>query len=196
MPLPPLPRWLALALVAAGAGLAGVLALPATTAEADRLVEGDPAEGETVGEEPEVVLLRFDRDLAVEAGTNSVAVIDAEGRRIDDGKAEISGYSARTMLVHLGETGTEGDLTVTWTVRFAESGDRVQGTFDFAVEPGADPEEEEPALATEEPRSGQTIVLWTVAVIGAVALFALLLFHLRVATGNAQSSLEEPGEHH
>lgn len=193
MPLPTLRRWLPLALVAA---LAGVLALPAATAQADTLVEAEPAPGETIGEEPEVILLRFDRDLALEAGANSVAVIDAEGRRVDDGQAKIAGYSARAMVVHLGEAVEEGELTVAWTVQFAGSGERVQGAFDFAIEPGAEPEEPEAALEPGEPRSGQSIVLWTVAIMAAAALFALLLFYLRVATGNAQSSLEEPGEHH
>lgn len=183
------------ALVLGLAVLLGVLGLPAAVVDADALIEAEPAPGETIGEEPEIILLRFDEDLALEADANRIAVIDAEGRRVDDGKAEITGYSQRAMLVRLAEAVTEGEFMVAWAVRFAASGEREQGAFDFAVELGAEPEGPEAALEPEAPRSGQSIVLWTVVVMAAIALFALLLFHLRVATGTAESSLEDPSEH-
>jgi methionine-rich copper-binding protein CopC len=179
------------------AALIGVLlvalaaAFPAP-AHADDLIEAEPAPGEIIGEEPEVILLRFDRDLALEPGAHDVQVRNEDGDRVDDGHAEIAGYSRRTMIVHLEEPVEEGEVAVIYRVRFADSGETVRGGFDFAIEPGV--EEEEVGEAVEEPRSAESIVLWTVAVMLAIALFAMLLYYLRVATDNAQSSVEEPSD--
>ena len=164
-------------------------ALFPAVAQADALIEAEPAPGETIGEGPEVILLRFDRDLALERGAKQVGVFDGEGNRVDNGAAEISGYSPRTMIVRLAEPVQEGEITVRYSVRFADSGETVEGEFDFAIEPGV--VEEPEVTAVGEPRSEQSIVLWTVAIMLAIALFALLLFYFRVATDNAQSSVEE-----
>ena len=173
--------------------LAAAVALPAA-ASADALIEAEPAAGETIGEEPEVILLRFDRDLELTRGANAVSVFDGAGERVDDGQAEIAGYSPRTMVVHLAEPVEEGDVTVQYRVRFADSGAAVEGGFEFAIEPGV--VEEAAVAAVGEPRSEQSIVLWTVAIMSAIAIFVLLLYYLRVATDNAQSSLQEPDDSH
>ena len=187
-----MPRSLAVALLLAGLLVVALLSLPGT-ASADSLIEAEPAPGETIGEQPDVILLRFDRELELRRGVNDVQVFDAEGRRVDDGEAQVAGYGGRTMIAHLAEAVEEGELTVVWGVRFAGSGQDVRGEFDFAIDAGA-PEREGPAVAVSEPRSTQSIVLWTIAIIIAVGLFALLLFYLRVATDNAKSSLEDPGD--
>lgn len=167
-------------------------ALFPAVSQADALIEAAPAPGATIGEGPEVILLRFDRDLALERGANQVEVFDGVGNRVDGGAAEISGYSPRTMIVHLAEPLEEGEITVRYSVRFADSGATVEDEFGFAIEPGVVEEPEVAAIG--DPRSQQSIVLWTVAIMIAIALFAMLLFYFRVATDNAQSSVEESDE--
>lgn len=167
--------------------LVAALLFPAVS-QADALIEAEPAPGETIGEGPEVILLRFDRDLELERGANQVQVFDGEGNRVD-GAAEIAGYSPRTIIVRLAEPVEEGDITVRYTVSFADSGARVEGEFDFTIEPGV--VEEPDVAAVGEPRSEQSIVLWTIAIMIAIALFAMMLFYFRVATDNAQSSVQE-----
>lgn len=182
-----------LTLVAALAGAATLWALLPGAAAADELVESEPPAGEVLGEAPHVILLTFDEELQLEPGLNSAAIIDADGNRVDDGRAEISGYSARSLLVRLRDgVEPEGDLTVVWVVQFAGRGEPSEGSLAFRVEPGAAPEE--PAAAEPVvPRSSQSLVLWTVAILIGVAVFALLLYYLRVATGNARSSVDPPG---
>ena len=174
--------------------VAVAVALPAQI-HADDLIEAEPAPGAVIGEEPEVILLRFDRDLALKRGAHDVEVFNQDGDRVDDGHSEIAGYSQRTMIVHLAEPVEEGEVVVLYSVRFADSGDTLEGEFDFAIEPGIEEEEAEEAVVGE-PRSEESIVLWTIAVMLAIALFALMLYYLRVATDNAKSSVEEPPDSH
>lgn len=188
------PRILMMAALAGVLVVALVAALPAQ-AHADDLIEAEPAPGEVIGEEPEVILLRFDRDLVLKRGAHEVEVFNDDGERVDDGHAEIAGYSQRTMIVHLAAPVEEGEVVVLYSVRFAESGETLEGEFDFAIEPGLE-EEEAGEAVVGEPRSEESIVLWTIAVMLAIALFVLMLYYLRVATDNAKSSLEEPGDSH
>lgn len=188
----PLLRPTATGLLALVALLGAVLTAPSV--QADSLIEAEPHPGETIGEEPELILLRFDQDLELEKGAHDVVVRNAEGERVDDGAAEISGYSLRTMIVRLAEPVEEGDVSVAYRVRFAGSGETVEGEFDFAIEPGF--EEVEPAVEASEPRSEQSIVLWTVAVMLAIAVFVLMLYFLRVVTDNARSSVDTPDDSH
>ena len=69
----------------------------------------------------------------------------------------------------------------------------MEGAFDFAIEPGFEGDEIE-EVALGEPRSEQSIVLWTIAILLAITVFALLLYFLRVVTDNAQSSLQPPDD--
>lgn len=178
-------------LVFAAAALAASVWL-ATPIAADGLIESEPHAGQTIGETPHLILLTFDQDLASEPGANSVAIVDADGVRVDDRSAEISGYSARSMIVRVaGGVEAEGDLTVVWVVRFAGQREDTQGSFVFSVQPGAEPVEElEAAAEPFEERSEQSIVLWTIAILLAIAVAVLMLYYLRVATGNATSSLD------
>jgi methionine-rich copper-binding protein CopC len=165
-------------------------------ASADALLESEPPADEVVGEAPEALTLTFDRPLLLEPGVNSVAIVDAQGVRVDDGAAELSTFSARTMVARLAEgVEPEGTLEVVYVVRFADSGDEVTGRFGFTIEPGAEPEAHDVAAdVAGEPRGTESIVLWTIVILLAVALFGLLLFYLRVATDNARSSLEPPDD--
>ena len=163
------------------------------SADADELVQSEPHASETIDHAPEVILLTFDEPLLLEPGANSAAIVDEEGERVDDGQAEISGYSDRSLLVRP-QYGTEleGAVSVAYVVTFV-SGESRTGSIEFTVDPqfeGAG--EESGGIST--PASDQGIVLWTLAIMAAVALFASLAYYLRFATDNAQSSLEEPGE--
>ena len=109
-----------------------------------------------------MILLRFDRDLALKKGAHAVEVLNEAGESVG-GEAEISGYSRRTMIVHLEEAVEEGEVSVLYSVRFAGSDETVEGAFDFAIEPGFEGEEIE-EVALGEPRSEQSIVLWTIAI--------------------------------
>ena len=168
--------------------VAALLAPP--RARADALIEAEPHPGQTVGEAPEMVLLRFDRNLVLRKYVHTVEVHDAQGERLDDGHASIAGYSPRTMIVRLAAPPEDGEVTVRYSVRFASTGDTLEGEFAFTVAPGF--EAPPPAVEAGEPRSSQAIVLWTIAVVLAVALFASLLYYLQIETGTARSSVEEP----
>ena len=54
--------------------------------------------------------------------------------------------------------------------------------------------EAEESGGVSTPSSDEGIVLWTLAIMAAVALFVSGAYYLRYATDNAQSSVEEPGE--
>jgi methionine-rich copper-binding protein CopC len=179
-------------LVAATLLVGGIVWAP--PASADDLIEAEPHPGATIAEEPEVILLRFDRDLALQKGAHAVEVLNAAGESVG-GESEISGYSRRTMIVHLAEPVEEGEVSVRYRVRFAGSDETVEGAFDFAIEPGFEGDEIE-EVALGEPRSEQSIVLWTIAILLAITVFALLLYFLRVVTDNAQSSLQPPDDAH
>ena len=163
---------------------------------ADALLESEPPADEVIGEAPEAFTLTFDRPLLLEPGVNSVAIVDDQGVRVDDGASALSTFSARTMVARLAEgVEPEGALEVVYVVRFADGGEELAGGFGFTIEPGAEPEPHEAAVdVVAEPRGVESIVLWTIVILLAVALFGLLLFYLRVATDNARSSLEPPDE--
>ena len=185
---------------AAGIALLGAVLLLAALPGpvwADTVIESEPPADEIVGEAPEAILVTFDEPLALQPGATSVALLDAEGVRLDDGRAAISTYSRRTVVVHFAEgREPEGPVTVVWLATFASDGAVRDGQFTFTVEPGAVPVVE-PAEAAA-PRSSQGIALWTVVILGGMAVFALLLYSLRVATGNARSSVDPvgDGDHH
>ena len=163
---------------------------------ADELVQSEPHASETINHAPETILLTFDEPLLLEPGANSAAIIDEQGVRVDDGRAEISGYSDRSLLVRP-QYGSEleGAVSVAYVVTFA-SGESRSGSIEFTVDPQFEGAEESGVIST--PATDQGIVLWTLAIMAAVALFVSLAYYLRFATDNAQSSLEEPGgdEHH
>ena len=185
-------HWFSLRRLLLAAVLVAALA-PFASLRADELVTSEPEAEAVLAEAPEVILLRFDRDLARTAGANSAAIIDAEGRRLDDGRAGLATYSSRVLLVHFAEE-AEGTVTVAYVVRFAGADAPSQGTVAFTVKPGAAPEADPLASAVaSEPRSEESIVLWTLAVMAGSAVFVMGLYFLRVATGNARSSVDLDG---
>ena len=177
-------------LVVAGGALFAV----AQAASADELVQAEPRVDAVVAEAPHQVVLTFDRSLAALAGAHVVEVYDGHGDRVDDGKAGLSTYSRRTLIVPL-KGHLEGDLTVSYRVRTA-AGERGAGTilnggYRFTVDESAigGAEGGGAALAGES-KSSQGVVLWTVAILIGIAFAGGMVFFLRVATGTSRSSLE------
>lgn len=173
--------------VAAVAGMVGA-------ARADELIQTEPPHDELVDHAPESIVLTFDEPLLLEPGVQSAVIVDAAGVRLDDAQAAVANYSDRALVVRPRPgVELEGDVRVVYVVTFASGAD-LTGEAAFEIEPGITlPAVEGPA---GEARSSESIVLWTVAILGGAALFALLAFYLRVATDNARSSLEEPGDSH
>ena len=157
---------------------------------ADELVTSEPEADAVLGEAPEVILLRFDRDLARTTGANSAAILDADGQRLDDGQAGLATYSARVLLVHFAEEVEAGAVSVSYVVQFDGADAPTRGTVAFTVRPGAEPEAPLGPAVVSEPRSDESIVLWTLAIMASIAAFVMGLYFLRVATGNARSSIE------
>ena len=152
-------------------------------------VETDPPTGAAVGEHPEAIRITFDEPLLLERGANTAVVLDGEGRELPGARVELSGYSARTLLIRPGPgLPEEGSVSVRWTVR-DQAGEESSGSFAFAIEPGA--EEVEVAPPAGEPRSRESIVLWTVLIGLAIAAVGIGLYFLRLELGLGKSSLED-----
>ena len=124
-----------------------------------------------------------------------MAIVNEEGERIDNGQAQVSTYSNRTLVVRPAPGyEIEGEVGVYYSVTF-ESGSTLANVVDFSV----DFEFEPPVLQIDQPsppRSSESIVLWTLVILGAVAVFTLLGYYLRYATDNARSSVEPQGDEH
>ena len=168
-------------LLAAGAGAAAL-----------EPVETDPHAGAEVGELHEAIRITFDEPLLLERGVNTAVVLDGEtGRPIEGARAEVSGYSDRTLLIHADHLPEEGVVEVRWTVR-DRTGEEFSDTFSFAIAPGAGADEAEPLEgAAAEPRGRESLVLWTVLIVLAVAAFGIGVYFLRLKLGLGKSSLEE-----
>ena len=86
---------------------------------------------------------------------------------------------------------TEGVVEVRWTVR-DRTGEEFSDTFSFTIAPGAEADEAEPLeAAAAEPRGRESLVLWTVLIVLAVAAFGIGVYFLRLKLGLGKSSLEE-----
>lgn len=180
-----LPRFLPL--VALG------LALIAGAVSADELIESEPHIGDTLDHSPESIILTFDEPLLLEAGQNSVAIIGEDNVRLDDGKAQISAYSTRSLVVRPAPgVELEGEISIVYLVNFG-SGAQASGDFAFAVEPGV-PQPDDEVAPVGEPRSSESIVIWTIMILAGVALFSVLAYYLRYATDNARSSIADSDE--
>ena len=182
---------------ALGALLAlAVLWLPAR-ALAFEPVEFEPEPDVVLGEAPEVITLTFDEPLRLQPGANFATIWDQEGNGVP-GRSEIAGYSPHTLLLRPSAKLPGGLLIIHWHAVSAESGEESDGIFQFTLTPGAAPEAPPPAVVVAAPsgRSSESIVLWTVAILGGVALVAFVLYLLRRELGLGKSSLESGGDAH
>ncbi len=162
---------------------------------ADELVQSDPPASGMIDHAPKAILLTFDEPLLLEPGASIAKMVNEVGVRVDDGQAEISGYSDRSLLVRP-KYGMEleGKVSVVYAVTFA-SGESGDGAIEFTVDPEFEAEAE-PSDGPSTPSTDQGIVLWTLAILAATALFVSGAYYLRFATDNARSSLEASGEDH
>ena len=181
-------------LIARGAAAPALLLLALLTlasANAEELIQAEPHPGGVTAETPHNVLLTFDRSLALLRNAHRAEIYDAAGHRVDSGKAEISTYSARTLIIPLSED-AEGELEVRYAVWLSGGGEQpteLRGSYVFTVDPSIAGEAAPGAAAAAE-KSSQGLVLWTVAILIGIAFAGALFYFLRLATGNARSSLE------
>ena len=178
---------------AAALGLLLALALLAlASASAEELIQTDPPPDGVTAEAPHNVLLTFDRSLALLRNAHRAEIYDAGGHRVDSGKAKISTYSARTLIVPLSEE-AEGELEVRYAVLLTAAdgqASELRGSYVFTVDPSISGEPRQPAAEAAGEKSSQGLVLWTVAILLGIAFVGALFYFLRLATGNARSSLD------
>lgn len=178
---------------AAALGLLLALALLVPlSANAEALIQTDPPPDGITAEAPHNVLLTFDRNLALLRNAHRAEIYDAGGHRVDSGKAKISTYSARTLIIPLSEE-AEGELEVRYAVLLSAAdgqSSELRGSYVFTVDPSISGEPPQPAAEAAGEKSSQGLVLWTVAILLGIAFVGALFYFLRLATGNARSSLE------
>ena len=181
-------------IIRSAAALALLLALSLLvplSANAEALIQTDPPPDGITAEAPHNVLLTFDRNLALLRNAHRAEIYDAGGHRVDSGKAKISTYSARTLIIPLSEE-AEGELEVRYAVLLSAAdgqSSELRGSYVFTVDPSISGEPTPAAEAAAE-KSSQGLVLWTVAILLGIAFVGALFYFLRLATGNARSSLE------
>ena len=162
------------------------------SANAEALIQTDPPPDGITAEAPHNVLLTFDRNLALLRNAHRAEIYDAGGHRVDSGKAKISTYSARTLIIPLSEE-AEGELEVRYAVLLSAAdgqSSELRGSYVFTVDPSITGEPQPPAAEAAAEKSSQGLVLWTVAILLGIAFVGALFYFLRLATGNARSSLE------
>ena len=179
-----------LALVGAIVGCL-ILTMLSSVGASENLIQVEPERGSTVAEAPHQLVLTFDRSLAQLKGAHHVEVTDASGYRVDDGYADISTYSQRTLIVPIHAEG-DGELHVAYRVLLIGDGEHlsVSSSYNFTVDHSMVPFEGDPLEADAATKSSQSLVLWTIAVLIAIAFAGGMLYFLRMATGNSRSSLE------
>lgn len=182
-------RALWLLLLATVTAIAAVWAAISPAGAAD-LIQAEPHPGDTVAEAPHQLVLTFDVPLALLKNAHHVEVIDADGKRVDDGHANISTYSARTLIVPL-KVEHDGALSVSYRVLFENNSGELEaltGDYSFSVDHNFVPPDGEVEVVST--KSGQSLVLWTIAILIGISLAGGMVYFLRMATGNARSSLE------
>jgi methionine-rich copper-binding protein CopC len=90
------------------------------------LDHANPSVGSTVASAPREISLTFTQNL--EAAFSSVQVTDANGARVDQGKAQVSGSTMRVGLKSL----SPGTYRVRWHVLSVDT-HKTEGTFTFTV---------------------------------------------------------------
>lgn len=181
------------ALLAAAVLLAllALLAVTRSSGASDFLIQTEPPAGSTVASAPYQLLLTFDRPLAQLTNAHHVEVTDASGQRVDDGHADISTYSLRTLVVPL-HAKDDGELHVRYSVLLSGDGEhlQVQSSYAFRIDHTLEGEAGEAVEAPATAKSGQALVLWTIVILLGTAAVGGMLYFLRMATGNSRSSLD------
>jgi methionine-rich copper-binding protein CopC len=113
--------------LAAALSLAGGAAL----AHAD-LASAEPASGATVKTAPAEVSITFTEE--VEPKFSSIEVLDAKGKRFDDGKAHTASDNGKLLSVGL-KLLAPGTYKVIWHATSADDSHKTKGSYEFTVKP-------------------------------------------------------------
>jgi methionine-rich copper-binding protein CopC len=111
------------ALSLAGAGTA--------LAHAD-LASADPAAGATVKTAPTEISITFTEE--VEPKFSSIEVLDAAGKRVDDGKPHTAPDNEKQLSVGLKPLAA-GTYKVNWHVTAADDSHKTKGSYGFTIKP-------------------------------------------------------------
>lgn len=97
-----------------------------------RFVRADPAPGAVLQTPPRIVRVVFNAELSAQGST--LAVWDARGHRVDDGRGglDLQDLDRRTLTARLHPIGP-GRYTVRWQARSAEDGHTTRGQYTFLV---------------------------------------------------------------
>jgi methionine-rich copper-binding protein CopC len=115
-----------------GLVLLGALTAAGTALAHARLVKAEPAPGSTVKAAPRVVRAVFNDELDPRRST--LTVVDAQGRRMDDGKGgvDLNDLDRKTMVAAVRALGP-GAYTVRWKATSADDQYVTSGSFRFTV---------------------------------------------------------------
>lgn len=102
----------------------------AALAHAD-LASADPAVGATVKTAPTEVSIVFDEE--VEPKFSSIQVLDANGKRVDEGTAHTAPDDKKLLSIGLKPLAS-GTYKVIWDVMSADDSHRTKGSYEFTVE--------------------------------------------------------------
>jgi len=114
--------------------LAGILSLPGAgtaLAHAD-LASADPAAGASVKTAPTTLSITFTEE--VEPKFSSIEVIDASGKRFDDGKAQTAPDNEKLLSIGLKPL-APGTYKVIWHATAADDSHKTKGSYEFTVQP-------------------------------------------------------------
>jgi len=114
---------LAAALSLAGAG--------AALAHAD-LASATPAAGASVTTAPTEISITFTEE--VEPKFSSIEVLDASGKRFDDGKAQTAADNGKLLSVGLKPL-APGIYKVIWSATSSDDSHKTKGSYEFTVKP-------------------------------------------------------------
>jgi copper transport protein len=170
---------MAVAVILAGAGLAGTLARPGAVAAHALLRSSAPAAGSTIGTAPTEVTLTFSETPDIRL--TSIKVLDTSGADHASGAVETVADPAASARVPVGEL-RDGVYTVSWRTVSSVDGHISAGSFVFGV--GVTPPSGPPQpTGVSESGSPPAIVARWVLYLGLIALIGAAFVALAVVGG-------------
>ena len=153
------------------------LLFPAHAAAHANLASSDPAANSELETAPGRVIIWFTEP--IEPGFSEIRVLDADGKRVDEGDSVVDDLNPLVMSVGLSDV-PDGTYTVAWKNVSTVDGHRVRGSFLFAV---GQPLAMVPPQVEEQPllQSPSSPLLRWLVMLGALAMTGGLVFELLVA---------------